>query len=88
LKVSSSAHLVLPHYKLLEEIRELGRGAQGSTKAGIADTYAAKAQRAGVRAERVLGSHDSLLEVVREGIESVQMERKKHSLSSVDVEMK
>lgn len=86
LKVSASAHLVLPHYKQLEEIRELGRGAQGSTKAGIADTYAAKAQRAGVRAERLLGSHESLLQVVREGIESVQMERKKHDLPSVDVE--
>jgi len=86
LKVSSSAHLVLPHYKLLEEIRELGRGAQGSTKAGIADTYAAKAQRAGVRVERVLGSHTSLLEVVRSGIESVQTERKTHDLSPVDIE--
>ena len=86
LKVSSSAHLVLPHYKQLEEIRELGRGAQGSTKAGIADTYAAKAQRAGVRVERALGNHDSLLQVVREGLESVQMERKKHKLPPVDIE--
>lgn len=86
LKVSASAHLVLPHYKQLEEIRELGRGAQGSTKAGIADTYAAKASRSGVRVERVLGSHDSLLRVVREGLESTQMERKNHDLPSVDVE--
>ncbi|MBP7857485.1 MAG: adenylosuccinate synthase [Candidatus Saccharimonadales bacterium] len=86
LKVSASAHLVLPHYKLLEEIRELGRGAQGSTKAGIADTYAAKAQRAGVRAERLLGSHESLLQVVREGLESVGTARKEHGLASVDIE--
>ena len=86
LMVSSSAHLVLPHYKQLEEIRELGRGAQGSTKAGIADTYAAKAQRAGVRVERLLGSHDSLLQVVRDGLESVQMARKEHGLPSVDIE--
>jgi adenylosuccinate synthase len=86
LKVSASAHLVLPHYKQLEEIRELGRGAQGSTKAGIADTYAAKAQRAGVRAERLLGSHDSLLRVVREGLESVGTARKEHGLASVDIE--
>lgn len=86
LKVSASAHLVLPHYKQLEEIRELGRGAQGSTKAGIADTYAAKAQRMGVRVERVLGSHDSLLDVVRIGLEQMQMERKKHDLAPVDIE--
>ncbi len=86
LKVSSSAHLVLPHYKLLEEIRELGRSAQGSTKAGIADTYAAKAARSGVRVERVLGNHDSLLTVVREGLELMQMERKKHDLPPVEIE--
>ena len=86
LKVSSSAHLVLPHYKLLEEIRELGRGAQGSTKAGIADTYAAKAQRAGVRVERVLGSHEALLELVRDGLTVTEMERKKHDLPPVDIE--
>jgi len=86
LKVSSSAHLVLPHYKQLEEIRELGHGAQGSTKAGIADTYAAKAMRAGVRVERVLGSHESLLQLVREGLESVETQRKQHSLPPVDIE--
>jgi adenylosuccinate synthase len=86
LKVSSSSHLVLPHYKLLEEIRELGRGAQGSTKAGIADTYAAKAQRAGVRVERVLGDHDSLLKLVREGLESVQPARQAQGLEQTDID--
>ncbi|QQS19453.1 adenylosuccinate synthase [Candidatus Saccharibacteria bacterium] len=86
LKVSSSAHLVLPHYKQLEEIREIGRSAQGTTKAGIADTYAAKAQRAGVRVERVLGNHESLLRVVREGLEALQIERKNHDLPTVDID--
>lgn len=86
LKVSTSAHLVLPHYKQLEEIRELGRGAQGSTKAGIADTYAAKAQRTGVRVERVLGNHESLLQVVREGLVAVAPEREKHNLPPLDIE--
>lgn len=86
LKVSASAHLVLPHYKLLEEIREMGRGAQGSTKAGIADTYAAKAQRAGVRVERVLGDHKTLLQIVQDGLESVAPGRKMHDLTPVDVE--
>ncbi|PID99475.1 adenylosuccinate synthase [Candidatus Saccharibacteria bacterium] len=85
LKVSSSAHLVLPHYKQLEEIRERGRHAQGSTKAGIADTYAAKASRMGVRVERLLGSHDALLDVVRDGLESIQPLRKEHELAPVDI---
>lgn len=85
LKVSVSAHLVLPHYKYLEEIREMGRGAQGSTKAGIADTYAAKAQRAGVRVERVLGDMESLLALVEEGLKSVEAQRKEHDLQPVDI---
>ncbi len=85
LKVSLSAHLVLPHYKYLEEIREMGRGAQGSTKAGIADTYAAKAQRAGVRVEQVLGDHTALLAVAQEGLESVAPLRKEAGLLPVDV---
>lgn len=84
LKVSVAAHLVLPHYKLLEEIRELGRGAQGSTKAGIADTYAAKAQRAGVRVERVLGDLDHLYKLVEDGIDSVAPARAEHKLPKVD----
>ncbi|MCA9327395.1 adenylosuccinate synthetase, partial [Candidatus Saccharibacteria bacterium] len=84
LKVSVAAHLVLPHYKLLEEIRELGRGAQGSTKAGIADTYAAKAQRAGVRVERVLGDLDHLYKLVQDGIDSVAPARAEHKLPKVD----
>lgn len=86
LMVSASAHLVLPHYKYLEQLREMGRGAQGSTGSGIADTYAAKAQRAGVRVERVLGDHASLLAVVTEGLQSVGSERAKHKLPAVDID--
>lgn len=71
LKVSTSAHLVLPHYKYLDAIRELGKGAQGTTKAGIADTYAAKARRDGVRAERVLGDHASLLKIAEDGLADI-----------------
>lgn len=84
LKVSSSAHLVLPHYKYLEELRELGNGAQGSTKAGIADTYAEKARRTGVRVERLLGSHDALLAVVAAGLKPINALRKKQGLDPVD----
>lgn len=85
LKVSASAHLVLPHYHYLDELRELGRGAQGTTKAGIADTYAAKARRDGVRAERILGDHASLLDIVRAGLKPIPMLRQKNGLEPNDI---
>lgn len=85
LKVSASAHLVLPHYRYQDELRELGRGAQGTTKAGIADTYAAKARRDGVRAERLLGDHQSLLTIVREGLETIPAQRQAFKLEPIDI---
>lgn len=53
LKISSSAHLVLPHHKILDERRESSAGAQGSTKAGIAYVAADKYLREGVRFEMI-----------------------------------
>lgn len=85
LKVSAAAHLVLPHYRYQDELRELGRGAQGTTKAGIADTYAAKARRDGLRAERLLGDHQNLLSIVEEGLNIVAPERAKFDVEPLDV---
>lgn len=85
LKVSSAAHLVLPHYRYQDELRELGRGAQGTTKAGIADTYAAKARRDGVRAERILGDHQNLLDIVASGLKTIPALRKKAGLEPIDI---
>lgn len=85
LKVSTSAHLVLPHYKYLDAIRELGKGAQGTTKAGIADTYAAKARRDGVRAERVLGDHASLLKIAEDGLATIPALLENNGSDSIDV---
>ncbi|OGL35654.1 hypothetical protein A3F05_01020, partial [Candidatus Saccharibacteria bacterium RIFCSPHIGHO2_12_FULL_47_17] len=51
LTVSYAAHLILPHHILLDELREGGDGAQGSTKAGIAYVAGDKYERSGVRAE-------------------------------------
>jgi len=84
LKVSSSAHLVLPHYRYQDELREVGRGAQGTTKAGIADTYAAKARRDGVRVERILGDHQKLLDLVAAGLKDIPALRKKAGLEPID----
>lgn len=86
LKVSASAHIVLPHYKYLDELRELGKGAQGTTKAGIADAYAAKARRTGIRMERLLGDHENLLAIAKEGLETIPEQRKIYNLEPIDIE--
>lgn len=53
LLISTSAHMVMPHHILLDELRESGEKAQGSTKSGIAYVAADKYTRSGVRVEDV-----------------------------------
>lgn len=60
LKISSSAHLIIPSHIYDDEIREAGAGGQGSTKSGIAQVSAAKALRVGVRAEMLQNDPDGL----------------------------
>ena len=60
LKISSSAHLIIPSHIYDDEIREAGAGKQGSTKSGIAQVSAAKALRIGVRAEMLQNDPDGL----------------------------
>jgi adenylosuccinate synthase len=51
LKVSETAHLVMPYHKLLDEQREMikGKGKIGTTKRGIGPAYGDKASRTGFR---------------------------------------
>jgi adenylosuccinate synthase len=51
LKLSSSAHLILPYHQLLDRVteRHLGRNKLGTTKRGIGPAYADKAARVGLR---------------------------------------
>lgn len=53
LLISETAHVVLPHHKELDELRENGSAAQGSTKAGIAFVAADKYLREGIRTEDI-----------------------------------
>jgi adenylosuccinate synthase len=53
LLISEAAHLVLPHHIILDSIRESGKGAQGSTKSGIAFVAADKYLREGIRFESI-----------------------------------
>jgi adenylosuccinate synthase len=53
LKVSSSAHLILPYHQLLDRVteRHLGKNKLGTTKRGIGPSYADKSARVGLRVQ-------------------------------------
>ncbi len=56
LRISASAHLIMPYHLLLDEAGEakLGRREIGTTKRGIGPCYADKAARLGIRVQDVL----------------------------------
>ncbi|MBN1652393.1 MAG: adenylosuccinate synthase [Deltaproteobacteria bacterium] len=47
--LSDRAHLVMPQHLLIDELRERGKGAIGTTKRGIGPTYEDKVARRGLR---------------------------------------
>ncbi len=49
LVIAAGAHVILPIHKLVDEVREKGRAAIGTTKRGIGPAYEAKMARRGVR---------------------------------------
>jgi adenylosuccinate synthase len=53
LRVSSSAHLILPYHQLMDRVTEryLGKNKLGTTKRGIGPSYADKAARVGLRVQ-------------------------------------
>lgn len=71
LAVSYAAHLILPHHILLDELREGGSAAQGSTKAGIAYVAAEKYERSGARAELIVIDPKLLKQFIASGLERV-----------------
>ena len=56
LRISRSAHLLLPYHRALDEAQELSRGARaiGTTGRGIGPAYADKAARVGLQVEELL----------------------------------
>ncbi|MFZ5786132.1 MAG: adenylosuccinate synthase [Acidobacteriota bacterium] len=54
LRLSVRAHLVLPYHRALDELREGGAGALGTTRRGIGPAYEDKAARRGIRAGDLL----------------------------------
>jgi adenylosuccinate synthase len=75
LLVSSSAHLVMPHHIVLDELREGGSSAQGSTKAGIAYVASDKYLREGIRVETVFDAKE-LYKKAYDGLVHVNRQRK------------
>ncbi len=84
LMLSSAAHLILPHHIYDDEIREAGKGRQGSTKSGIAQVASQKAMRAGARVELINDNPEGLLNVVYEGLVAQRQLRQKAGLESID----
>jgi len=50
LLLGSKAHLILPHHRQLDALREGGPGALGTTRRGVGPAYEDKAARRGIRA--------------------------------------
>lgn len=73
LVISYAAHLILPHHILLDEQREGGSSAQGSTKAGIAYVAGDKYERSGVRAELLVINPDLLEQKIKGGLRSIKI---------------
>ena len=66
--ISDTAHIVMPHHKILDGIRETSSDAQGSTKKGIAFVAADKSGRRGVRGEYLSWAPDKLSKAALEGL--------------------
>lgn len=84
LKISSSAHLIIPSHIYDDEIREAGDGRQGSTKSGIAQVSAAKALRIGVRAEMLKNDPEGLKSAIYDALMIQQPLREAASLPAIN----
>jgi len=86
LKISSAAHMILPHHIFEDEIREAGDGRQGSTKSGIAQVSAHKAMRMGCRMEMIKHDPEALHLLVLEGLIAQRPLRDAAGIEPIDEE--
>lgn len=84
LKLSSGAHLILPHHIYEDAIREAGVGGQGSTKSGIAQVASVKAMRTGVRTEIIKNDPEGLFTLVWDALVEQRILREQAGLDAVD----
>ncbi len=88
LLISSAAHLLLPCHVSEDEIREQGKGAQGSTKSGIAQVAASKSLRENLRMEVINNDIDALARLVREGLIEQRELRRELKLKRINIKNK
>lgn len=67
--ISDTAHLVLPHHKILDRLAEAGASRQGSTAKGIRYVAADKYERKGARGEMLALAPEKLEALVIAGLE-------------------
>lgn len=80
LRISSTAHVVMPYHKALDEAREERRHNRiGTTKRGIGPCYADKASRVGIRIEDLYWQ-DRFVHLLKQNLEEKNaiLERLKH----------
>ena len=70
LVIAAGAHVILPIHKMVDEVREAGRSAIGTTKRGIGPAYEAKMARRGVRFAD-LRHEDRLRALIEHNLEEV-----------------
>lgn len=86
LRLSSAAHLILPHHIYEDQIRESGEQRQGSTKSGIAQVASSKAMREGLRVEEIKNRPDNLFRVAYEGLMAQQAQRDEAGIETIDAQ--
>jgi adenylosuccinate synthase len=86
LKLSSAAHLILPHHISADEIREAGKSGQGSTKSGIAQVSADKYGRVGYRCEAIITQPDELRSTILKELVKHREIRSELGLEQIDEE--
>jgi adenylosuccinate synthase len=70
--ISSSAHVILPYHKVLDQLKEKSRGkdAIGTTGRGIGPAYVSKVSRVGIRMSDLL-NETTLHEKIRNNLEDI-----------------
>lgn len=70
--ISSSAHLILPYHKILDQVKEKSRGSDaiGTTGRGIGPAYVSKVSRIGIRMDDLL-DEKALNEKIRKNLKDI-----------------
>lgn len=85
--ISDTAHIVMPHHKLLDGVRESGDNAQGTTKKGISFVAADKYGRKGVRGELFTLAPHKIKDMVLTGLHLANTALEEHGKPKIQPEV-